>query len=33
MFVLDDLKKCTLCGKDGTYIKEEGIFICNDLLC
>ena len=30
MFVLDDLKKCTLCGKDGAYIKEEGIFIWND---
>ena len=30
MFVLDDLEKCTLCGKDGAYIKEEGIFICND---
>ena len=30
MFALDDLEKCTLCGKDGAYIKEEGIFICND---
>ena len=30
MLVLDDLEKCTLCGKDGAYIKEEGIYICND---
>ena len=30
MCVLDNLEKCSLCGKDGAYIKEEGIFICND---
>ena len=30
MFVLDELQKCTLCGKDGAYIKEEEIFICNE---
>ena len=30
MLVLDDLEKCTLCGKDGAYIKEEEIYICND---
>ena len=30
MCVLDDLQKCTLCGKDGAYIKEEGIYICSD---
>ena len=30
MFVMDNLEKCSLCGKDGAYIKEEGIYICND---
>ena len=30
MFVLDELQKCTLCGKDGAYIKEEEIYICNE---
>jgi len=30
MFVMDNLEKCNLCGKDGAYIKEEGIYICND---
>ena len=30
MCVTDDLQKCSLCGKDGAYIKEEGIYICND---
>ena len=28
--VLDNFEKCTLCGKDGAYIKEEGIYICNN---
>ena len=30
MLVLDKLEKCTLCGKDGAYIKEEDIYICNN---
>ena len=30
MQVLDNFEKCTLCGKDGAYIKEEGIYICNN---
>ena len=30
MWVSDELEKCSLCGKDGAYIKEEGIYICND---
>ena len=30
MFVMDNLEKCSLCEKDGAYIKEEGIYICND---
>ena len=30
MCVTDELQKCSLCGKDGAYIKEEGIYICND---
>ena len=30
MLVMDELQKCSLCGKDGAYIKEEGIYICND---
>ena len=30
MFVMDKLEKCSLCGKDGAYIKEEGVYICND---
>ena len=30
MLVSDELEKCSLCGKDGAYIKEEGIYICND---
>ena len=30
MWVSDELEKCSLCGNDGAYIKEEGIYICND---
>ena len=30
MTVTDQLEECFICGKFGAYIKEEGIFICND---
>ena len=30
MTVTDQLEECFLCGKFGAYIKEEGVFICND---
>ena len=30
MSITDKLEECNLCGNFGAYIKEEGIFICND---
>ena len=30
MTVMDHLEECFLCGKFGAYIKEEGIYICNE---
>ena len=30
MIITDQLEECSLCGKFGAYIKEEGINICND---
>ena len=30
MVVTDQLEECFSCGKSGAYIKEEGIFICNE---
>ena len=30
MSVSDKLEECSLCGQFGAYIKEEGIFLCND---
>ena len=30
MTVTDQIEECFLCGKLGAYIKEEGVFICND---
>ena len=30
MTVTDDLEDCFLCGNFGAYIKEEGVYICNN---
>ena len=30
MTISETLEKCNLCGKNDAYIKESGIFICND---
>ena len=30
MTIADELEDCTLCGSPGAYIKEEGVFICNN---
>ena len=32
MWVSDELEKCSLCGKDGAYMKEEGIIFVMTVL-